>query len=748
MNLSKFYPRLSFALVFTAIVAHCVAQHDLWLVLVAGMLAVLSRIVCEGPRGLVLPRQWSLLLTAIALVWCCIGIIGDPTLSIRWIGTFVVWLTVIKLYERRSVENEAERLILGLLLMVLASLVSIDLLFGLLLVGWTGLGITVLLLFQLYYGQELVRIERGTVASGATLPRSVLSPVTGLTARRDFRRLASLVLMAILMGSAVLFVLVPRSMTESLAKAAGGRAGESVSGYTSKVELGGESRISESFAEVMSVQLLDVSGSVVQFDEPLRLRGATLDFTRGDGVWVTSEHFEADWRNETEGGQWHVLQTTRSYQLESSKVLTQRFDLSEPLDDLFSMSEPLSIRTPVPIGIAYNNYTEVIEVSGDLAPLQYEIKALPGPPRGRPYRLGWTQYRNPVIQDLAVEILGEAGIPIRRPRTPAEAAAWNMEAAAAFRAYLVSGVFRYTLELDRLQRSRPVPDGMDPVEQFLLVDRVGHCEYFAAAFVSLCHGVDLNARIVTGFVTDRFDALSNRYVVLAADAHAWSEVESTPGTWITFDPTPEAWTPPGRQQPVTFSQRMNWIYRWFEGAWRANVLGFDATIQESVIDGALPWWSQVTSHGLQSVGEFMVTINLAFGFGPGGYIWMGVVLVLLLVGFFAWRHALRRRRAVLRTVALSTRRGRTGRQLARRYAFYADMLGLLEKAGHAKPGWQPPADFAESLRPGFPTVADRVQRIISRFYAMRFGGASETADEADRMQSELQGLASALEAGR
>ena len=179
MNLERLETRLSFALVFTAIVAHCIAQHALGLVLVAGALAIGSRYVCEGPRGLTLPRQISLLFTGIALVIAMIGLLADPSRAMMWIGTFVVWLTVIKLYERRSVENEAERLILSLLLMVLAALISIDLLFGILLVAWTALGIAVLLLFQLYHGQELVRMEQRAVAVEEVLPASVSKPVCG-----------------------------------------------------------------------------------------------------------------------------------------------------------------------------------------------------------------------------------------------------------------------------------------------------------------------------------------------------------------------------------------------------------------------------------------------------------------------------------------------------------------------------------------------------------------------------------------
>ena len=67
-----------------------------------------------------------------------------------------------------------------------------------------------------------------------------------------------------------------------------------------------------------------------------------------------------------------------------------------------------------------------------------------------------------VVRDVAQQVLRQADIPLRRPRTPAEASQWNQQAARAFEAFLTSRVFRYTLELDRLQRPSSA-DGLDPV---------------------------------------------------------------------------------------------------------------------------------------------------------------------------------------------------------------------------------------------------------------------------------------------
>jgi len=743
MIIERLETRLSFALVFTAIVAHCVAQHALWLVLVAGALAVGSRYVCDGPRGLTLPRPVSLLLTGIALVFATIGLLADPQQAMAWIGNFVIWLTVIKLYERRSIENEAERLILGLLLMVLGALISVDLLFGLLLVVWTGLGIAVLLMFQLYYGQELIRVEQRAVASSDALPSSASKPVCGLGVRRSFRRMSAVVFGVVLVGSAALFVMFPRVWTGGLARAASGQGGPAESGFTSMVDLTNTTRINESMVEVLTVALSEGSDQLVQLDGPLRLRGATLDRYRGDGVWEPSSKARADWRNDLEADEWHTLQTARTFELESERVLVQQFDLTTPLDSLFSMSVPLSIRAPIPIALEYNSYTQVLEVTGDIAPLRYEIRALPGPPQGLPSRLTWDRYQNEVVAEEARRLLSEAGLPLRRPRTPFEASEWTLQASTVFSSHLTRGGFRYSLDLSHLSRKQF--DGRDPVERFLLVDRTGHCEFFAAALVALCHSVDINSRLVTGFVTDRFDEVTSRYVVLEADAHAWVEVEAMPGDWRTFDPTPPAFTPDARSTEAGFTQRLQWIYRWIEGGWRSSILGFDEGSQVDAVQAWLPWWSSVGSSVLQWLKESLVTINLAFGFRGIGYIWMGAVLLLLATGLLIWRRARVRRRRILQRVSCTEVVGRDARRLERELGFYIDMLDLLSAAGLSKPEWQPPCSYADAIATTHPETSSCVRRLSTRFYAIRFGSVP---DDGAAAAEQLRELSAALERER
>jgi len=84
------------------------------------------------------------------------------------------------------------------------------------------------------------------------------------------------------------------------------------------------------------------------------------------------------------------------------------------------------------------------------------------------------------------------------------------------------------------------------VDNFLLQEQRGHCEYFAAGMVALLTAVDVPARIAGGFYGGKLNPLTGYFVVRREDAHAW--VEAYDGaSWQTFDPTPASLRPGNSQ---------------------------------------------------------------------------------------------------------------------------------------------------------------------------------------------------------
>lgn len=80
------------------------------------------------------------------------------------------------------------------------------------------------------------------------------------------------------------------------------------------------------------------------------------------------------------------------------------------------------------------------------------------------------------------------------------------------------------------------------VDEFLLRERRGHCEYFAAGMVALMTALNVPARIVGGFYGGQLNPLTGYFVIRRSDAHAWVEVWIG-DRWQTFDPTPPGLRP-------------------------------------------------------------------------------------------------------------------------------------------------------------------------------------------------------------
>jgi transglutaminase-like putative cysteine protease len=130
----------------------------------------------------------------------------------------------------------------------------------------------------------------------------------------------------------------------------------------------------------------------------------------------------------------------------------------------------------------------------------------------------------PAVAAMARRIVGNAADPVTK--------------AAAIEHYL-STRFRY------------VPNPADightmTVDDFLLRDQRGHCEYFAAGMVALLSAVDVPARIVGGFYGGKLNPLTGYFIVRQEDAHAWVEIFDG-GSWQTFDPTPVSLRPGNAQ---------------------------------------------------------------------------------------------------------------------------------------------------------------------------------------------------------
>jgi protein-glutamine gamma-glutamyltransferase len=130
----------------------------------------------------------------------------------------------------------------------------------------------------------------------------------------------------------------------------------------------------------------------------------------------------------------------------------------------------------------------------------------------------------PEIAALAQRVAGAA----RDPRSKA----------AAVEAYLLRN-YKYVIHPEQIGHPMSVDD-------FLLREKRGHCEFFAAGMVALMSAQGVPAHIVGGYYGGRFNPLTGYFVVRQDDAHAWVEVWDG-SKWSTYDPTPPSMRPGSSQ---------------------------------------------------------------------------------------------------------------------------------------------------------------------------------------------------------
>ena len=78
------------------------------------------------------------------------------------------------------------------------------------------------------------------------------------------------------------------------------------------------------------------------------------------------------------------------------------------------------------------------------------------------------------------------------------------------------------------------------LNQFLLRDRAGHCEFFATATTLLLRQAGIPARYATGYAVPAQTDTAGEHLVRSRHAHAWV-LACVNGTWRDFDTTPAAW---------------------------------------------------------------------------------------------------------------------------------------------------------------------------------------------------------------
>jgi len=100
--------------------------------------------------------------------------------------------------------------------------------------------------------------------------------------------------------------------------------------------------------------------------------------------------------------------------------------------------------------------------------------------------------------------------------------------------FRTSGGFRYDVAQAELAGS-----GGADLRAFLLEDRVGYCEQFAASMAIMARVIGIPSRVAVGFLApDR--STNGAWEFSSHDLHAWPELYFPGSGWVRFEPTPQA----------------------------------------------------------------------------------------------------------------------------------------------------------------------------------------------------------------
>lgn len=280
---------------------------------------------------------------------------------------------------------------------------------------------------------------------------------------------------------------------------------------------------------------------------------------------------------------------------------------------------------------------------------------------------------------------------------------------SAISAYL-SSHYQYTLNLQG-----PVP--ADPLANFLLVRRAGHCEYFATAMTIMLRTLGIPARYVTGFAPGEYNDVAGDYIIRASDAHAWVEVYFPGYAWLAFDPTP-----PGSENHGGVIDRLGLYWDWFQYNWGEWVVNYDFSHQIVLgrsVHAASRTWSDRARDFYQRAQRTALNAVIALDRRTEASPYFLPSLLVLLVALLV---ALRGRAMIRYFVARWRLRAHRGGNLTANLAAleYSEMLRLLEKRGWKKSPSQTAVEFASAIPA--PEFAAPVARMTEMYQSARFGG--------------------------
>ena len=326
--------------------------------------------------------------------------------------------------------------------------------------------------------------------------------------------------------------------------------------------------------------------------------------------------------------------------------------------------------------------------------------------------------------------------------------------------YLANGSdFTYTLKL-----TPQIDRNLDPIADFLINKRKGHCQFFASALAMILRSMDIPTRLVVGFRPSEYNDVGDYFLVQQSHAHVWVEAYFTAeelrthsipvpscvkeGAWLRLDATPPG---DGSNAGGTFKSNSAQTLGMMQEYWSEMILNMDKSKQSTIFslfsessDGTYSEaWLALKSRYEQARNSGFVKVLSSpsrwFSWQVAvGIIVLGCLLValhrVLLWLFPTWIPRIRIRVPFTQKPLSSV-------------DFYNKAVRLLNRVGIERASYQTQREFfhAASNILSRQSIQLDAELFSKLFYERRFGGlASLSESDQSRINQALQSLESDL----
>ncbi|NJR52785.1 MAG: DUF3488 domain-containing protein [Leptolyngbyaceae cyanobacterium CSU_1_3] len=236
----------------------------------------------------------------------------------------------------------------------------------------------------------------------------------------------------------------------------------------------------------------------------------------------------------------------------------------------------------------------------------------------------------------------------------------------------------------------------DLTEAFLFKYKGGYPDHFSTALTVMLRSIGISSRLVVGFAPGQFNPFTGLYVVRNIDAYAMTEVYFPKFGWFAFDPIPgHALIPPSIEEDQTFSVLQR-FWQWVAGWLPSPVAG----VLNRVMSAIVQW----------------LAIVLAWGAGLFSRGWVGLFIGLIsatclgFLGWLSWQgwQKLRYRRWLNKLPPMER--------------LYQQMLSWLAAQGFRKHPTQTPLEYAKQAQEVQRGDRSTIEAISQAYVSWRYGG--------------------------